>query len=187
MAPPFLWTFLAALAITWPGVYLFRRLAPRLGLLDIPNERSAHAWPVPRAGGLVFVVVTPLVALIAARALGVRLDRADWALLAGGWLVAGVSLVDDWRGLSARTRLLAQAWAAGALIVFAGYVKGLAATGLGLLDWGALGIPLDILKDVNMKFYEFHDTKLSGIVENAPALAVSPRFTPLAFISSICT
>ena len=32
---------------------------------------------------------------------------------------------------------------------------------------GALGIPLDILKDVNMKFYEFHDTKLSSIVENA--------------------
>jgi uncharacterized protein (DUF2235 family) len=32
---------------------------------------------------------------------------------------------------------------------------------------GALGIPLDILKDVNMKFYEFHDTKLSRIVENA--------------------
>ncbi|HWH77532.1 MAG TPA: DUF2235 domain-containing protein, partial [Candidatus Binatus sp.] len=32
---------------------------------------------------------------------------------------------------------------------------------------GALGIPLDILKEVGMKFYEFHDTKLSGIVENA--------------------
>ena len=32
---------------------------------------------------------------------------------------------------------------------------------------GALGVPLDILKDVNMKFYEFHDTKLSDIVENA--------------------
>jgi len=32
---------------------------------------------------------------------------------------------------------------------------------------GALGIPLDILKDLNMKFYEFHDTKLSKIVENA--------------------
>lgn len=32
---------------------------------------------------------------------------------------------------------------------------------------GALGIPLGVLKDVNMKFYEFHDTKLSGIVENA--------------------
>jgi uncharacterized protein (DUF2235 family) len=32
---------------------------------------------------------------------------------------------------------------------------------------GALGIPLDVLKDVNMKFYEFHDTKLSDIVESA--------------------
>ena len=32
---------------------------------------------------------------------------------------------------------------------------------------GALGVPLDVLKDVNMKFYEFHDTNLSGIVENA--------------------
>lgn len=38
---------------------------------------------------------------------------------------------------------------------------------------GALGIPLNILQDVNMKFYEFHDTKLSSIVENAyHALAV---------------
>jgi uncharacterized protein (DUF2235 family) len=32
---------------------------------------------------------------------------------------------------------------------------------------GALGIPVDIVKDVNMKFYEFHDTHLSHIVENA--------------------
>jgi uncharacterized protein (DUF2235 family) len=32
---------------------------------------------------------------------------------------------------------------------------------------GALGIPVDILKDVNMKFYEFHDTKLCDIVQNA--------------------
>jgi uncharacterized protein (DUF2235 family) len=38
---------------------------------------------------------------------------------------------------------------------------------------GALGIPLTVLKDVNMKFYEFHDTKLSSIVENAyHALAI---------------
>lgn len=39
---------------------------------------------------------------------------------------------------------------------------------LGVWDTvGALGIPVDILKDLNMKFYEFHDTKLSNIVENA--------------------
>lgn len=39
---------------------------------------------------------------------------------------------------------------------------------LGVWDTvGALGIPLNVLKNLNMKFYEFHDTQLSGIVENA--------------------
>jgi uncharacterized protein (DUF2235 family) len=39
---------------------------------------------------------------------------------------------------------------------------------LGVWDTvGALGIPLDLLKRLNMHFYEFHDTKLSTIVENA--------------------
>lgn len=38
---------------------------------------------------------------------------------------------------------------------------------------GALGIPLHIIKDFNMKFYEFHDTQLSEIVQNAyHALAI---------------
>jgi uncharacterized protein (DUF2235 family) len=41
---------------------------------------------------------------------------------------------------------------------------------------GALGIPLDVVKDLNMKFYEFHDTQLSGIVENAcHAMAVDEQ------------
>jgi uncharacterized protein (DUF2235 family) len=39
---------------------------------------------------------------------------------------------------------------------------------LGVWDTvGALGIPLDVLKSFNMKFYEFHDTQLSRIVGNA--------------------
>lgn len=39
---------------------------------------------------------------------------------------------------------------------------------LGVWDTvGALGIPLDVLTKLNMKFYEFHDTGLSHIVENA--------------------
>jgi uncharacterized protein (DUF2235 family) len=39
---------------------------------------------------------------------------------------------------------------------------------LGVWDTvGALGIPLDLLKRLNMHFYEFHDTRLSTIVENA--------------------
>lgn len=39
---------------------------------------------------------------------------------------------------------------------------------LGVWDTvGALGIPIDIIKNLKAKFYEFHDTELSRIVENA--------------------
>ncbi|MBI4522349.1 MAG: DUF2235 domain-containing protein [Deltaproteobacteria bacterium] len=39
---------------------------------------------------------------------------------------------------------------------------------LGVWDTvGALGIPLEILDQFNLKFYEFHDTHLSKLVENA--------------------
>ena len=58
------WAFLLSLALTWPGVYAFRQFAPRWGLLDMPNERSMHDRPVPRAGGVVFVIVAPLAAIV---------------------------------------------------------------------------------------------------------------------------
>lgn len=39
---------------------------------------------------------------------------------------------------------------------------------LGVWDTvGTLGIPVDLVEQLNMKFYEFHDTELSGIVQNA--------------------
>jgi uncharacterized protein (DUF2235 family) len=39
---------------------------------------------------------------------------------------------------------------------------------LGVWDTvGALGIPIDLVEQLNMKFYEFHDTELTNIVKNA--------------------
>ncbi len=53
---------------------------------------------------------------------------------------------------------------------------------LGVWDTvGALGIPLGILKRINEKKYSFHDTRISGIVENAyHALAIDERRKPFA-------
>jgi uncharacterized protein (DUF2235 family) len=51
---------------------------------------------------------------------------------------------------------------------------------------GALGIPLHLLQDVNMKFYEFHDTNLSSIVENAfHAIAVTNIESTTRFVCGI--
>ncbi len=53
---------------------------------------------------------------------------------------------------------------------------------LGVWDTvGALGIPLGIFKKINEKRYSFHDTRISGIVENAyHALAIDERRKPFA-------
>ncbi len=53
---------------------------------------------------------------------------------------------------------------------------------LGVWDTvGELGIPLGIFKQFNEKRYSFHDTKISGIVENAyHALAIDERRKPFS-------
>ncbi|MCW8821329.1 MAG: undecaprenyl/decaprenyl-phosphate alpha-N-acetylglucosaminyl 1-phosphate transferase [Sulfurovum sp.] len=38
------------------GVVIFIKFAKRIGLMDIPNERSAHTDPIPRGAGIVFVI-----------------------------------------------------------------------------------------------------------------------------------
>ena len=50
---------LLALALSTMGVAGLRRWPPRVGLVDIPNERRSHDRPTPRGGGLSFVSVAP--------------------------------------------------------------------------------------------------------------------------------
>ncbi len=135
-----LFGFLIAFALAWPGTWLFRQLAPRIGLLDTPNSRSSHVGTTPSAGGVVFVVVSPFVALIVAQRAGISLGRGDWALLVSGWFIAGVSLLDDWRPLPARVRLVAQAWAALILILYGRYLRYFGIGGFGIIDVGLLGV-----------------------------------------------
>lgn len=53
---------LPALAISFVGTALLRKLAPRLGLVDQPGARKLHARPTPLGGGLAIwiAVVLPL-------------------------------------------------------------------------------------------------------------------------------
>lgn len=100
--------FIAALTVGW----LARSRAARIAL-DKPNERSLHATPVPRTGGIGL-----LLGIAAAwAAIGPQLPWPFWGALA---LLIGISLLDDLRGLSAAVRfaahLLAAALAAPALL-----------------------------------------------------------------------
>ena len=76
--------------------------------IDIPNYRSLHVQPIPRVGG--WGVLPAALLLIAIEAPLVR-----WIAL-GALVLGAVSQIDDRRGLSARTRLIAHIAVAGAAV-----------------------------------------------------------------------
>lgn len=89
--------------VSWLAVALVRDFAVRRGLFDLPNERSSHARPTPRIGGLgIGAAVLASVGLGAA--LGVDATPL-LPLLAVAAAVGGLSLIDDLRGLPALIRL----------------------------------------------------------------------------------
>lgn len=108
--------FLLALLLT----ALVRRLAPRMGLLDEPGGRKAHAAPVPLGGGIAVVAALGLTwAALGSSSLdgdlaplreGLALRARDltW-VLSGGLALFALGLVDDLRELGPRTKLAVQA------------------------------------------------------------------------------
>jgi len=98
-----------------------RRAALAHGVLDVPNERSSHAVPTPRGGG-VSIVIASIGAFCSLHAFG-AIDFDLFAALAGGGLaVAIVGLMDDRSPLPAGVRLLvhlaAAVWAVAWLLGF---------------------------------------------------------------------
>ena len=100
----------ASLSASAGGVWASIHFANRLGILDVPNERSSHTTPTPRMGGV------PMV-------LAVVLTFGCWSLLAAGELFANKGLFhtilfavamavlgfwDDLSGLSPSFRFVVQ-------------------------------------------------------------------------------
>lgn len=85
---------------------LLRRYALSRSLMDIPNARSSHSVPTPRGGG-VAIVLSFLLALPLAAALGAIEWSSAWALLGAGAWVALIGFLDDHGHIAARWRLLA--------------------------------------------------------------------------------
>lgn len=100
LAGPALAAFAAVACVLALALGRARRILP----VDRPNERSLHAAPVPRVGGMAMMAVVVPVALVAL--------PGSWWWVAPVAVLALVSGVDDVRGLPVRTRLAVQAAAA---------------------------------------------------------------------------
>src|SRR5213083_2018929 len=140
----FLISFCAALALT----PLVRLLALRIGAVDRPGERKIHTRPVPRLGGVGVVLAASLTAVlvVAMEDVGdgfIRIDLAAWTpLLLGGAIVFLAGVWDDIRPLSAGTKFLFQAAAAGVAVWLGVRIEQIFCCGTGIWDLGILAIPL---------------------------------------------
>lgn len=159
--PPRIWLAASAAGLLGAlGAWLVSRHAARLGLVDEPCERSSHARPTPKGGGL------GILAAFLFAALALKLETWLWLPPA---LLAVVSLIGDRRELRPRLRLLLQFTAALAVLLGA-YLNGalqlLPANGFGALAFAA-GLMVFMVGTAN--FYNFMDginglAGLSGIV-----------------------
>jgi len=141
---------LALLAAAWVSsaiaIVLLSRVAPRMGLVDVPGGRKAHARAVPLVGGIaVFAAL-----LLAAWAGGIA-HAASWFLLSLA-VVIMVGLWDDVTDLAPRLKLAIQVAASGIMIWGAGVE--LHSVG-DLLGWRAIGlwvfgVPLTIFSIVGV-------------------------------------
>jgi UDP-GlcNAc:undecaprenyl-phosphate/decaprenyl-phosphate GlcNAc-1-phosphate transferase len=146
------------MGVALTGSVFLTELVRRIAIIDIPNERSSHARPTPRGGG---------VGLVAMTICGLIFSQQIWQLtswsglliyLIGAALIAVVSWFDDIKSLSAKVRFLAHFIAAGIVIAKWGYWEYLNVPLLGNLYLGPLGFLLTLVWIVGLtNAYNFMD------------------------------
>lgn len=102
-------TFLLLLALFVTSLLMTRLVlegARRFGLMDVPGIRSAHNQPVPSGGGLVIVLVYS--GFLGWMALSGELPVSDLMMALMALPVAAIGLLDDFRSLGYRHRIITQ-------------------------------------------------------------------------------
>lgn len=92
-----------SIVLTLVLLLLALKFFPKWGLLDRPQKYGLKRKPIPYYGGLIFVIVFIMGTLIF-----IDIDVRVLGVLLGGLMIAGVSFIDDLRGLSPWIRLAVQ-------------------------------------------------------------------------------
>ena len=112
------WVFIVAVAVALiitPGVI---RLAAATGAMDKPDNRKVHKVPVPRIGGL-GIYVAFLIAILVNVFLTsptAEVQKEIIGLMVSGTLIVILGLIDDYKNLPAKLKLLGQIFSASVLI-----------------------------------------------------------------------
>ena len=143
----YLAALLIAMFITIGLIPIFKRLAVRFNVVDLPDDRKVHTVPTPRIGGLAMALgaLIPVV-------LWIRLDDVAGSMLVGAWILVLFGLIDDRQNLNYRIKFASQFLAACLVVLWGGLkIKSLGAilpSEFLLPDWIAIPLTLVVIVGV---------------------------------------
>ncbi len=94
--------YATSLALTLLLIPRFARVARKVGLVDTPSKRKVHSEPIPLTGGIVIMMAVAITCLTFVPLESLR------GLYAGLFLLTLVGLLDDFKEINHKVRLLVQ-------------------------------------------------------------------------------
>jgi UDP-N-acetylmuramyl pentapeptide phosphotransferase/UDP-N-acetylglucosamine-1-phosphate transferase len=147
--------FIFAAVLSYLTVYVIRRYAEQRQILDHPNERSSHAVPTPRGGGLAMIALVLGIGICFVSQAGVN---RRLIYLVCGVIIAWVGWRDDIHSLSPCVRFGVQGIVAAISIWGLGYFKVVTIPMFGELSLGVIGIVITFLWIIGLtNAYNFMD------------------------------
>ena len=118
--PIYSWAFAVALIVALAITPLIILLAKKTGAMDAPNARKVHKKPIPRIGGLAIYAgfMASIIFVVIKYGLDAEMIRETVGLVLSGSLIVALGLVDDYKNLPAKVKLLGQIGAAAVLVLF---------------------------------------------------------------------
>ncbi len=117
--PIYSWAFAVALIVALAITPLVILLAKKTGAMDAPNARKVHKKPIPRIGGLAIYAgfMASIIFVVIKYGLDAEMIRETVGLMLSGTLIVALGLVDDYKNLPAKVKLLGQICAAAMLVL----------------------------------------------------------------------
>ena len=173
--------FLTAVIFSFTLTPLVRKLAIKIGAVDIPKDnRRVHKEPMPHMGGLAIFFAVIIVTLIF-----LPLSREIISIILGGTIIVMGGILDDLRDLNPKAKFMFQI-AAGLVIIIGGvkvdFVTNPFSKDIALLDLRWLSIPITLFWIVGitntLNFIDGLDGLSAGVamISSLTLMIVAARF-----------
>lgn len=177
----FIVPFILAGIISFVSTPLIRKLAFKIGAVDIPKDnRRVHKKPMPLIGGLAIAIGVFIGMLIL-----MPMDKAAISIMLGGAVIIIAGIIDDIRELSPRYKMLFQLLA-GIILIIGGvkvdFITNPFAQGSGIIYLNWLSIPITLFWVVGitntLNFIDGLDGLSAGVamISSLSLMIVAARF-----------